>query len=311
MFDFRIRAKGGLPSLSLLVCLTSIASCTPPIGPPVVPDRSMLDAVRSMEAPSNPGRREALEAYLRHLGVSYEAESFIIAPREDYPRTEGVNLVVTIGSGSGDIVIGAHYDAAWLPGGVLSRGAIDNAASVAILARLAEVLGHENLEHRVRIVFFDMEEIGLAGSGHYLADHADDTIVAGINLDVNGYGDTVFYGPASSPGNALLFALMRDHCAGQGLDCVEAPAYPMSDYISFQRQGIPNISFSTFPAIEAHTLWLFLNGGGDAFAAGFVPRVLRVIHSPDDTSDLVEPAAMELSLRSLAGYVRRLDEALE
>jgi len=286
-------------------------------GPPApaespAPVSPIVAAVGSMEAAgSNPGRRAALEAMLRDLGVPYEAEAFTIEARENYPRTEGANLVVTLGAGDSDIVVGAHYDAAWLPGAVLSGGAVDNAASAVILARLAGTLSGADLRHRVRIVFFDMEEIGLVGSRRYIETHAAETIRAAVNLDVNGYGDTVFYGPAAAPGNATLYDVVRDHCALERLRCLEFPAYPASDHRSFQAAGIPNISFSVLPALEAHELWLFLNGGAASFRPGFAPAVLRTIHSPADTADRIEAAAMELGLRSLAAFVRRLDAVLE
>ena len=252
-----------------------------------------------------PGRREALEAMLQDLGVSYEMEPFA------FNQTEGVNFVVTLGSGAADIVIGGHYDAVSLRGGALSRGAVDNAASVVILAHLAARLGDQNLRHRLRIVFFDMEEVGLAGSRRYIESHRGDTIRAAVNLDVNAYGDTVFYGPSAAPGNALLYDVMREHCAEARIPCLEFPAYPASDYLSFQAAGIPNISFSVLPATEAQELSLYLSGGRGAFPAGFVPRVLDVIHSPADSSDRVEAAAMDLALRSLEGFLRRLDAALD
>lgn len=271
----------------------------------------MLSAVQSLEADSNAERRDALEAFLDDLGVPYQPERFTIEPRSNYPRREGVNLVVTIGEGERDILIGGHYDAAFLPDGRLSRGAVDNGASVAILARLAAMVMDERFRHRLRVVFFDMEEIGLIGSRQYVMDHAGDRIVAAVNLDVNGYGDTIFYGPSAETGNEKLYGVMREHCVASSIDCVEAPAYPDSDYESFQAAGIPNISFSIFPAVEARELWLFLNGGRGAFAPGFLPDVFRTIHTSQDTSARVEPGALDLGLDSLVGYVRRIDRELD
>lgn len=271
----------------------------------------------ALAADSNPGRRAALEAILSNLGVTYETEAFTITPRASYPRTEGANLIVTLGTGPGDIVLGAHYDAVWLSEGVLSRGAVDNGASILILARLAERLAGVRLRHRVRIVFFDMEEIGLEGSRAYVNAYGPQTRVA-VNLDVNGYGDTILYGPSAAPGNAALYDLMRQHCLEDGIPCVEFPRYPSSDHLSFQRAGIPNISLSILPESEAEDLLLYENPPqGDenppqgGRGRGSVPRVLAMIHSPADTPDQVEPSALELGVRSLEAFLRLLDRTLD
>lgn len=269
--------------------------------------------IAALAADSNPGRRAALEAILSNLGVTYETETFTITPRANYPRVEGVNLIVTLGTGPGDIVLGAHYDAVWIAEGVLSRGAVDNGASALILARLAERLAGVQLRHRVRIVFFDMEEIGLEGSRAYVDAYGSQTRVA-VNLDVNGYGNTIFYGPSAAPGNAALYDPMRQHCLEDGIRCVEFPQYPSSDYLSFQRAGIPNISLSILPESEAEALRLYENPpeeGRGGRGRGPVPRVLAMIHSPADTPDQVEPAALDLGVRSLEAYLRLLDTTLD
>jgi len=268
-----------------------------------------------MESDSNSGRRDALEAMLSDLGVPYSVEPFAIAPQNDYPRTDGANLVVTIDPPTdvrvgGDIVVGAHYDAAWIGDGMLSRGAVDNAASVVILAYLARGLTDLGLEHRIRIVFFDMEEIGLVGSRQFLSAHPGDQIRAAVNLDVNGYGDTVFYGPSSATGNGELYEVMRENCVREDLPCMEFPLYPASDYRSFQVAGIPNISLSVLPGAEAGDLFRFLNGPAGERPSD-TPAILERIHSPLDTSALVEAEALELGLRSLTRYLESLDAVLD
>ena len=271
-----------------------------------------LEDVRRMELDSNLGRRQVLESILSGRGIPYEVQSFQIEPRRNYPRSEGSNIVVTLASGESDIVIGGHYDAVRLPDGTLSPGATDNAASSIILTRLAETLQDEPLRHRLRIVFFDMEEIGLIGSSSYIGADTEDSIVAAINLDVNGYGDTLFFGPAAAEGNDRLYRLLKETCLDENMDCQEFRRFPSSDGRSFQRAGIPNISVSVLPADETRRLWLSLNSDTDeVFREGFVPRIFRTIHTLNDTSANVEPAAMELSYRAVLALVRRLDSDLD
>ena len=55
-------------------------------------------------------------------------------------------------------------------------------------------------------------------------------------------------------------------------------------------------------------MWLFMNSDTEGiFPDGFTPNVLATIHTPNDTSDSVESAAMELSYRAALGLVRKLD----
>lgn len=63
------------------------------------------------------------------------------------------------------IVIGAHYDT--VPG---SPGADDNATGVAVLLELARAFASRPVRHPIRLVAFDLEEIGLIGSRSYAAD---------------------------------------------------------------------------------------------------------------------------------------------
>ena len=194
----------------------------------------MLRDVERMEVGTNAERREVLMEMLSERGIEFELEAFNIEPRVNYPRRVGANIVVTLGDGPADIVIGAHFDAVWLMGGTLGRGAVDNAASAIVLTRLASTLGAETLRHRIRIVFFDMEEIGLVGSRNYVSRHGSEEIAAAINLDVNGYGDTLIFGPTAAEGNTALPESMREVCREHDFQCMEYPRFPNSDYLSFQ-----------------------------------------------------------------------------
>jgi Zn-dependent M28 family amino/carboxypeptidase len=60
------------------------------------------------------------------------------------------------------ILIGAHYDA--VPG---TAGADDNASGVAVLLELARSFAEQPARFPIRLVAFDLEEMGLLGSEHY------------------------------------------------------------------------------------------------------------------------------------------------
>ena len=260
-----------------------------------------------MERDTNEARFDALAAMLTERRIVFVVEPFTIERRKAEPRLQGRNIIVTLPGRMPEIVVGAHYDAMHLSDGTLSRGAVDNAASAVILVRLAETLSKARGKTQVRIVFFDMEELGLRGSAHYVQAHTNRRARAMINLDVNGFGDTVIFGPHTNS-NATLVQALRTACVPIARGCVEFPQMPPSDDISFQKGGIPAVSMATVPAVQAHQLWLLMNGGKQSgLQSGFVPDVLKTIHTTSDTSALVEPDAMAQAYRVALGLIRALD----
>ena len=264
------------------------------------------DAGRIAAATTNEERFDALTGLLRFRGLTFAAEPFTIDKalgRE--PRTEGRNVVVTLGEGADVIVVGAHYDAARLADGSLSRGAVDNAASSVVLVRLAEALRAEKLPARVQVVWFDMEEVGLVGSTHYLKRRASDRIVAMLNFDINAAGSTIVYGPAELPENAALRRTFVQTCAAEAVACVGFPQMPPGDDRSFVKAGIPTISIGIVPAVEAHQLWLMMNAGPNSgLAEGLAPPILKTIHTPDDTPEKLSEETMLRMQRFALSLVR-------
>jgi Zn-dependent M28 family amino/carboxypeptidase len=270
---------------------------------------ALLDDVRTITvAATNEGRFDALTALLKARNLTFTVEPFTIEkPIGREPRTEGRNLVVTLGEGTEDIVIGAHYDAVRLQDGTLSRGAVDNAASSVILVRLADRLRAEKLPGRIRVVWFDMEELGLIGSAKYVERHAGDRIAAMLNFDVNAYGDTLLFGPWENTDNVGLRRAYQQTCALEDIPCVAFAQMPPGDDRPFVKAGIPTISSAILPAVEAHQLWLLFNAGPNAgLAPGTMPAVLRTLHTPEDTIDKVNEDAMARVQRFALSLVRGL-----
>jgi hypothetical protein len=277
-----------IAALVFTIVLQTPAATTPPAASPVE------DVTRLSAATSNEARFDVLTAMLRSRGLTFTVEPFTIEKqigRE--PRTEGRNIVVTLGGGSEDVVIGAHYDAARLQDGTLSSGAVDNAASSVMLVRLAEALRSETLPVRLKVVWFDMEELGLIGSAQYVKSHSADRIAAMLNFDINAYGDTIVFGRAETKENAALRRKFVETCAAEDIACVGFGQMPPGDDRSFVQAGIPTISAGIIPALEVHQLWLMMNAGPNAgLAQGTVPPIMRTIHTPQDTPDKVSAETM-------------------
>jgi hypothetical protein len=278
------------------------------VGLQAAPLRDDVDKLAA--ATSNEGRFDALTSLLAARKIPFTVEPFTIdKPMPGEPRTEGRNVVVTIGTGTSVVVIGAHYDAARLPGGTLSRGAVDNAASSVILVRIAEALQRDKLPVRLRVVWFDMEELGLIGSQRYLDTHAADRIVAMLNFDVNAYGSTILFGPSQQAANGALRKTVLETCAAVDADCLGFPHMPPGDDRSFSRAGVPTISIAMLPPVEARQLWLLLSGPNSGLAPQLVPEVLRTIHTPEDSPEKVSDESMSLMVRFAVSLIRNVARA--
>ena len=297
-----------------LLVVACLSGCEAPVprGRASLPalTETAVDEARRFVQPSNDLRVDALLAALERRGLPYSVEMFPGIGVGDDPRAEGRNVVVTLDGGLPEVIIGAHVDARLLASGALSHGMVDDAAGVVVLLHLADALKNAALERRVRIVFFDMEEIGLVGSRAFVESLDPSEVAAMINVDVVGYGDTVLYGPqATSPDGSPAHRLQQA-CARRGMSCVGIPGMPPGDDRSFLQAGIPTVSLGVVSAEEVHRLWLFLHGDlPDDLRGRLAPEVLQIIHTERDTAELLEPAAMTRALRVMTDVVLDLAAA--
>jgi aminopeptidase YwaD len=171
----------------LAVLVLATAAGTLHAGETVQHDRLMA-ALRDLptqraalgDAASREGLRETekiIEARLRALGYEPRAHEFKWAlPARKFGDAQDVkaqehtyrNLSVEITGKEtpGEVlIIGAHFDA--VPG---TPGADDNGTGTAALLELAHVLKDRPMKRTVRLVFFNLEEVGLVGSTRYVKE---------------------------------------------------------------------------------------------------------------------------------------------
>jgi hypothetical protein len=254
-----------------------------------------LTAITS--ADNNTARRDAIVAQLGTLGVEPELEPF------GEGRAAGTNVLVTLpGSGAGKtIVIGAHLDRVGV-----GRGAVDNGASCAVLIELIAAFKASPLARStLRVVFFDREENGLVGSrmhfstpGHR-ADHA-------VNLDVFAYGDTIF-ATASRP-DGLLLRSLRAVGEATGLPVRDVPPdrYPGSDHQTMINAQIETLGVALVDKADVDGIVAM---DPRKMVAGTGPRVLRIIHTPNDTMAEVRVEQMMRGLALVEALIRRVDSS--
>ena len=259
--------------------------------------------------PSNSERMNVVVSQLRAAGFNPTIETFEGGGRAG--PMQGSNVVVTIGDGPKEILLTAHYDAVRLRDGTMSQGVIDNAGSVVALIEAAKILRDKPLSHRVRVIFFDQEELGLIGAKKWIEAHGIANVAAVVNSDVAAYGDTLMYGQNNGAQSAFVTRAVQELCAERAMPCVGFPEYPPSDDRAFSAAGAPVVSLGFQDQVGAHQMWLAFNGGEtNGLAEGFTPQVFRVIHSKDDAIAAVEGHTIDLAGRTYAALIQKLDAQL-
>ena len=290
--------------------LAAVAALLVASTPVAAQELDLRAQVAAFVQPSNEARTAVVVAQLRAAGFEPTIETFA-GGNGRTGEMEGRNVVVTLGDGPREILLTAHYDAVKLRDGTMSHGVVDNAASVVGLIEAAKILRGKALNHRIRIILFDQEELGLIGARKWIEAHGLANVAAVVNSDVAGYGDTMMYGQNNGPQSAFVTRAVQELCAERAMQCVGFPVYPPSDDRAFSAAGAPVVSLGFQDQIGAHQMWLAFNGGeANGLAEGFVPQVFRLIHSAEDTMDKVDPATVALAGATYAAVVERLDAQL-
>lgn len=240
-------------------------------------------------------RRDAIVTQLKAVGVEPAIEPF------GEGRTAGANIVVTLGSGGKTILLGAHYDRVRD-----GRGAVDNGAACAALIEIVAAVKALPLERfTLQVVFFDREENGLLGSKAFFA--AGHRVDYAINLDIFAYGDSIF-AARSHPDGQLLWSLQ---VVGReiGLPVRDVPhsSYPGSDHQTMMSAGVETLGIALVDAEDIDGVIAIATGRLKAGQGP--PRVLQIIHRPDDTLDKVRPEQMTRGIGLVENLIRRVERA--
>jgi aminopeptidase YwaD len=237
-------------------------------------------------------RRHEIMAILREIDCDFAHY------RERVGRYRPENIVVSIGEGFPKLVLGAHYDS--VPG---SSGANDNAAAVSILLEVIQRVRETSLSIPVNVVFFDLEEGPMAGSQAYVARLSPQDVLAMINLDLCGFGDTLVVAPQKHIESRLLNKAVLNASHGRQVEVLEAS--PPSDDMIFEYVGIPNISVCVAPADDVELLAKSAAPIHGWSAPEAFPSVFDTMHNRSrDSIEFVELTAMQQCLDWTLTFVR-------
>jgi aminopeptidase YwaD len=184
------------------------------------------------------------------------------------------------GTGAGRICFYAHIDS---KDG--TPGALDNATGVAVLLGLAELLAEYHGGPSIELVPFNGEDYyAPAGQMRYLAENEGrlSDILLGCNIDGAGFAgaqtEVSLYGLSPRVEVAVRTAMERAGVA-------EGPQWVQGDHTLLVQNGVP--------ALAVTSADVFFN-------------VSTVAHTPDDTIDLVDPAALVGAASFFSGLVLEL-----
>lgn len=278
-----------LHSTAVLAMLVALPACADA-------GASWKNQVRDIsEGQDSPTRGEAIGARLDAMNIAWRKEAFA---QDDHT---GANLIADLGGRAGAplLLIGAHYDKV-----AQGHGATDNASGVSTVLELAAALQARPLaNHRVQIVFWDLEEEGLLGSRAWVATPGREKPALYINFDVFGWGDTLWM--MSPQADAPLVAAMRTASDDHRLHFRSGTEYPPTDHLAFLKAGWPAVSFSLIGADEIDPTLTAFSGG----KPNPVPKVMRVIHSPNDTVAELDADKVPAALAALESGLRAWDAA--
>lgn len=258
-------------------------------------------AGRGAMTPENAKARTWLAGELRRTGLSPLGQGFVhpfVMPgRSTGDSIRGANVVGLVpGTRFRDrvIVVSAHFDHVGTRNGQIFNGADDNASGTAAVLELAAHFAAHPLAHTMAFALWDAEEVGHVGSRSFVAAAPTPlaNIVANVNLDMVSRNDRdelyaagTYHYPAMRPILDSLVpysavTLRFGHDSGGGQNDWTG----QSDHASFHAVKIPFVYFG----VEDHPDY----------------------HRPTDDFERIQPGFYVRAVRTIGGFLERLDYAL-
>jgi hypothetical protein len=260
---------------------------------------SLMADVRKLCAPQMAGRgsyQVGGELAADYMAAAMGAAGLEVVRQPIAGRAD--NVIGIKRAGPDAVMVSAHYDHLGIgEGGVVYPGADDNASGAAVLLGLVRAAERRRFRHTVLFIAFGAEEMGLVGSGVYVANPTWplERTLAVINFDMVGRnffewgsGRRGAAAIVGLEGRADLLAIARRAGRGAGIDIVPVPAALVelfgfedrTDDWWFRRRGILAIHMST--------------------------SLHEDYHRPTDTADRLAPAQLEGVARTAAGLLEHL-----
>jgi aminopeptidase S len=286
-------------ALAVLALATPVAALTAQTA--ATRTGQVQQQVESLAEPADiESRRAVIVKELEQLGLT--PSLFWFDPPAARANRRGANVIAELpGAGVRTLLLGAHYDHI-----DLAQGVIDNAAGVVAVLQLAEALTRNPLHNfKVHVALFDLEENGLLGSRAMVSDSLRTPLPEKyLNFDVFGYGDALWLSAMEAATPIPMH--MRSAAGGAGMTIVVDSLYPPSDHLSYRGTSTASYAVSL---VEADDINAMLGAIRERRMPVSPPRVMQIIHTPQDTLDKLDADAVARALEIVERAIREMDAA--
>jgi len=245
------------------------------VAPSVI--RSRLELVTQKLS----ARRTAIASLFEHVGCAADRLT-----EQPVRGSKVPNVICTLpGTGTGEIVVGGHYDLA-----ERGMGAVDDWSGAVLLPSLYQSLESKPRRHRFVFVAFAAEEKGLVGSTSYVKQLSTDeksAMRAMINLECLGLTPPKIWASRADPHLLTLYAQVANSL-NLGVQGVNVDRVGDDDSHPFLSAGIP--------VLTIHSL---------------TTETLPILHSVRDNLKPIHDDYYYAAYRLAAAYLAFLDGALE
>jgi len=267
----------------------------------------LLDIVKKLEYKSDSERLQTIKQILNSKKISFTEQKY------NLKIFEGTNLIVDVGNlnSKKQIILSAHFDVV-----TGSPGANDDASGIAILIDVIEKLRKLKLKNKVRIIFFDDEELGRFGSISYIKKYGLEDLLAVYHLELCGYGDVIGLWPITRI-NEYSYALkiIEDVLKEKSIYFERLPQLPAfwGDDLSFRNAGFKHaLCISVGPKEDKEAIKRFVKANPFKvifdYYTGRIPKMFKLYHSPEDKSEYISEKALRMVSDVLVNVVLKFDK---
>ena len=268
---------------------------------------SLLQHIKILSSDAFEGRRtgtlgaeKAKEHIIKKLKTFENIQPLTEAYQQPFSFTtrekeyKGVNILGVIkGTQNPEeyIVISAHYDHEGIKNNQIYNGADDDASGVAALFAFAEYFEKHPPQHSVILAAFDGEELGLAGSRHYVENSIMPlkSIKLNINMDMISRNDNNELYAVGTAYNDALKQLITNHKPTNGIKLLMGHDgrdglqdwTNSSDHAPFHKNNIPFLYFG----VEDH----------------------KDYHQPTDTFENIHPEFYKKAVHTIISIFSTVD----
>ncbi len=266
----------------------------------------LLDYVKKLEHKSDLERFQTLKQIIKSKKINF------IEQKYNFKIFEGTNIIVDSGNlkSKKHIILSAHFDV--VSG---SPGANDDASAIAILIDVTEKIKKLKLKNRVRIIFFDDEEIGRFGSISYIKKFGMKDLLAVYHLELCGMGDVVGLWPITKKNeNSYALKTIESVLKEKNIYFEKVGHLPVfwGDQDSFLNRGFKHaLCITVAPKEGKEAIKKFVKSNVFKvifdFYTGRLPKMFQRYHSSEDKSEYLSETALRMASDVLINVILKLE----